>query len=334
MLYSKRGKNLGGGRKHSNRKSYGSSRLPLSKKRHVMKGGDEEWENFKKVNSGNFPFKILTDETLKQKWDKAYDTIFTNFRKISNKFIDPNIVIEKYLINHAKSLEDAKYIVRFMVWWLFPNDYKKELDEAIEEDIVRKAEEAEAKKDTQARAEGYTDYEHKLRAEAQAEKDIQANKEPLAIEEGYKNYEDKMYAKKWMDNLSIEHITDSYNKCMQPAISGINGQINYGLRDEDVERCQKQREAYKEKYVLLDNFINKGYKYSEIAEDYKSLKKKFNKAFSSGHDADVLRPILDKKCPKIKKWAGMSQKRPSDCTYKTAEAAARDRENARLPKPI
>jgi hypothetical protein len=150
-----------------------------------MKGGDEEWENFKRENEGKFRYAILTDETLEQQWEKARGTILTNFRKISNEFINPNIVIEKYLINHAKSLEDAKNIVRSMTWWLFPDDYKNELDEALkiarEQDIVMKAEEAEAEKarNAQALAEGYTNYQHD---------------EALAREEGYENYEDKRMA--------------------------------------------------------------------------------------------------------------------------------------------
>lgn len=272
-----------------------------------MKGGDEEWENFKKENSGNFRFTILTDETLEQQWEKARGTILTNFRKISDEFINPNIVIEKYLINHAKSLEDAKYIVRSMTWWLFPDDYKKELDEALiiaRQDIVNKAEEAEAEKarNAQALAEGYTNYQHD---------------EALAREEGYENYKDKRMAEDVLTRYNqMKHMATTRN-CDER----INGKPPYSsVRKE----CYIQKSAWTND--IIDKFINKGYTYGDIKHEYEKLNEVERNYEHSSTPYSMLKPILDKKCPPIKKWLGMRQERPSDCTYKTASAAAKDRE--------
>jgi hypothetical protein len=91
--------------------------------------------------------------------------------------------------------------------------------------------------------------------------------------------------------------------------------------------CNSQNSAWTND--IIDKFINKGYTYGDIEYGYKNLKEVERHYKHRSTPYSMLKPILDKKCP-----PNFFGNRPSDCTYKTAEAAARDRQKAKLSESI
>jgi thiol-disulfide isomerase/thioredoxin len=84
-------------------------------------GGELTWEDFL-LNMSKWDL----DQNSINKWNEAYKKI----KKDNSKVINPNIVIQKYLINHnqAKTIQGAMALLNEN-WWENPANYKAELEE-------------------------------------------------------------------------------------------------------------------------------------------------------------------------------------------------------------
>jgi hypothetical protein len=146
-------------------------------------GGVLTWEDFLNKN--------ITKFHLEDKHAIQWDIIREHIKKIVTGVIDPNIVIQRYLINHntEKTIQGAMDLL-YTKWWLDPTKYSAELFE--EKNIIKRNDDArkaaddarKAADDAQAQKEGYKDASDKY-TKVKAADDAQAQKE------GYKDARDK-----------------------------------------------------------------------------------------------------------------------------------------------
>jgi hypothetical protein len=120
----------------------------------------------------NFLNKNINKYYLEDKHAKQWDIIFDHIKKTDKGVIDPNIVIQRYLINYntePKTINGAMDLL-YTEWWLDSKKYSKELVE--EKNIIKKNDDARKK----AKEEGYKEASDKY-TKVKAATNTQSRKE-------------------------------------------------------------------------------------------------------------------------------------------------------------